>query len=512
MSQRLSDVERRLREKWLVQSNRPALKSVYVNNLRGMNDVKIEFKYPVVALIGGNGTGKSTLLAVAACAYHSDVKSGYVPRHCKVDKPYYTFNSFFVGSQVDGHFEGAEVKWEYFENGADKSLSISKKGAGKWMHYERRPKRPVVYIGIDRVLPAMEKAILKKHFAGTKKFSIESVSGNTMATINRVTGLNYSDIGYASNRESELYKMKRNGQEYTSFHSGAGEEVICEVASYITSVPRGSLVLIEELEVGLHPALQCKLVEELKAAALDKELQILITTHSHHVVESIPEFGRVLLKRNPKTLVVDYGIKTIYALSTLSGRRVPELVVYVEDDVASALYRNCVPSETRKRTRVEIIGGFTSVAYQLAAFRLDPGLGNVLAIVDGDVRQEYWASFLREFAKSLGRSLTEDDQNWIQEHVASLPGMQPEKYIWDSIQLVDVKHKMQEFGFEENDIEEFCALAPPSDWHDIPFLLCEKFALDREAVVDRIASCVVKCRNNDFLDINAMVSKRLSVS
>jgi len=72
----LNDIERRLLERW--ESNtygKPALRKVDINGLRGLKDFSIEFSYPVVAIAGENGTGKSTILGCVACAYHSVKKT-----------------------------------------------------------------------------------------------------------------------------------------------------------------------------------------------------------------------------------------------------------------------------------------------------------------------------------------------------------------------------------------------------------------------------------------------------
>ena len=41
-------------------------------NIRGVFPCKIDFTYPISAFVGENGSGKSTILAPAACAFHND--------------------------------------------------------------------------------------------------------------------------------------------------------------------------------------------------------------------------------------------------------------------------------------------------------------------------------------------------------------------------------------------------------------------------------------------------------
>src|SRR5688572_25598077 len=52
----------------------PLLRAVEVaggNGLRALNGVRIPFNYPITAICGKNGTGKSTVLALAALAFHT---------------------------------------------------------------------------------------------------------------------------------------------------------------------------------------------------------------------------------------------------------------------------------------------------------------------------------------------------------------------------------------------------------------------------------------------------------
>lgn len=59
--------------------------------LRGLSKVDIKFDYPITAIAGKNGAGKSTILALACCAYHNDKTGFKLPRR---NGTYYTFSDF----------------------------------------------------------------------------------------------------------------------------------------------------------------------------------------------------------------------------------------------------------------------------------------------------------------------------------------------------------------------------------------------------------------------------------
>ena len=45
------------------------LAEVSIDGIRGINDLRVGFDYPVSVIAGGNASGKSTVLFAAVCAY-----------------------------------------------------------------------------------------------------------------------------------------------------------------------------------------------------------------------------------------------------------------------------------------------------------------------------------------------------------------------------------------------------------------------------------------------------------
>ncbi len=61
--------------------------------IRGLSKLTLQFRYPITAISGKNSTGKSTILACVACAFHNR-PSGFRPFNRRI--PYYTFSDFFI--------------------------------------------------------------------------------------------------------------------------------------------------------------------------------------------------------------------------------------------------------------------------------------------------------------------------------------------------------------------------------------------------------------------------------
>src|ERR1051326_1596457 len=81
--------------------------------IRGLSNLKLHFLYPITAISGKNGTGKSTILACVACAYHNDA-SGFRPLNRRV--PYYTFSDFFVQSAEEEPLAYVTIRYQILNN------------------------------------------------------------------------------------------------------------------------------------------------------------------------------------------------------------------------------------------------------------------------------------------------------------------------------------------------------------------------------------------------------------
>ena len=165
--------------KWFTKDDSKAtLLSIEIRKgeIRGLKDVRIEFKYPITAIAGRNGSGKTTALALAACAYHS--KGDFKLPHRKY--AYYTFSDFFIQSSGEVPPEGIVIWYEFLHNkwrktprhpdgkGIGQQARWKRRG-GKWNNYDSRVSRAAVYLGIDRLYHRLKRAQRK----ATKDRSLE---------------------------------------------------------------------------------------------------------------------------------------------------------------------------------------------------------------------------------------------------------------------------------------------------------------------------------------------------
>src|SRR6185312_4888817 len=81
---------RRLQNKWQAGSGWPRrLETLEITGVRGWVGQRIDFSFPIVAIVGENGSGKSTIIQCAASVYQSEnPKWTYFPSLFFPDTPW----------------------------------------------------------------------------------------------------------------------------------------------------------------------------------------------------------------------------------------------------------------------------------------------------------------------------------------------------------------------------------------------------------------------------------------
>ena len=204
------------------------------------------------------------MLALAALAYHG-IPGHEVPfakswtEHPDGDFSYYTFRDFFHLGPGDAAVNDVEISWCF--DGRTKDVSLVKKSE-KWMRYERRPPRPVEYFGIARAVPSIELSVLRSQFgANVSGISPAPLTPETRAIVEKVLGRAYPLVEELNGKKFSIRRTGASG--YTSFNMGAGEDSLIAFLTRLSQIPKGSLVVIDEIETTLHPAAQRKLAAAL---------------------------------------------------------------------------------------------------------------------------------------------------------------------------------------------------------------------------------------------------------
>lgn len=430
MKYRESKTDKRLRAWFTSDMTRGLLRSIELKSgkLRGLTPSKIEIEFPVCAIAGKNGAGKSTLLAMACCAFHSKPDS-YKPQRRK--NSHYTFSDFFVQNSNETSPQGLLINYTIAHNNWRKhakrpdgiGLGIQerkKKAGGKWNDYDGRVNRTVTFLGIDRIVPHSERSQSKsyaKYFKDSKPKGWES---KIQETVGYILGKSYDDFRYLEHSKYSLPIVKCGDVTYSGFNMGAGENALFEIFSTIYSAGDGALLVLDEIELGLHAEAQRKLIERLKETCLEMRSQIICTTHSKEIFSCLPPEARFYIESVGGKTKVTKGISPDFAFGKLNANNSAELEIFVEDEVAKSILQAALPSSTRSRILITVVGSATALARQLAASYIRKERTSVLAVFDGDQRSKEDEN--KGHAEKMAENPGSDFSSWFQGRVAYLPG------------------------------------------------------------------------------------------
>lgn len=322
-----SDEIRRLTKKWGGGTGWPKrLTWLEVNGLRGWSRERLELTYPIIAIVGENGSGKSSLLQSAASVYRSN------------DRQRTKFASDFFPDTAWDEIRDASVKFGYYEGTTHKEGSI-RKPTSRWLGNVERPKREVEYIDLSRIQPVSARVGYAK-IAKTRHLekSAKAFDVQRVQRLSAVMGRAYDSARMALSNiddKREIAVISKGKTAYSGFHQGSGETTVVELLR--ADLPKYGLVLIDEIESSLHPRAQRRLIRDLAERCRELELQIICTTHSPYILEELPlEARRYILETDGMKKIVT-GVSPQFAMTKMDDESHPECDVYVEDAAAKIM-------------------------------------------------------------------------------------------------------------------------------------------------------------------------------
>ena len=296
------------------------LRRLVLKRCRGFRDREVNFDFPVTALIGPNGGGKTTILGAAGLMYES-VK----PRR------------FFAKSgKYDASMKDWSIEYEVIDRNVNPRLAFQRTASFPEMKWNRHAlEREVLVFGVSRTVPASERPNLSKamgnQFTAAREITLSQGVVDAVGRIlsKDIAGYNSLHVDDAG-RVTLFAGQTSDGDAYSEFHFGAGEASVIQMVSEVEAASENCLILVEEIENGLHPVATRKMVEYFIDVAKRKSAQVIFTTHSNDALEPLP----------PKAIWAAYngevlqGKLDINSLRTITGQIDAKLAIFVEDEFA----------------------------------------------------------------------------------------------------------------------------------------------------------------------------------
>ncbi len=419
------------------------LHSLKVVNLKSLINLDIDFNgSPVTAILGPNGNGKSTVLHALACAF------GPVD-----DGENYKFSSFFLPN-TDALWDGSEMEITHsYRDGRTIHINITRKYLKtlvRWTpRYANRPKRDLYYIGIDKCVPMIESEKKQAKINYSTRAVTEEIIVSILEKASIVLNRQYSSYNIHNSAGKRFIGVEVAGLRYSALSMSAGEQKVFYILEKIFRAKKNSLILIDELDLLLHDHAMKKLVDVIHERAVDKNLQIIFTTHRESILELEDKVNiRHIICRPQKTLC--FNETKPDAVNRLTGEQPKPLEIFVEDDLAVTIVKKVAANlRIAKYLSIERFGAaincFTTIGGLLFG---GDDCRNTVMLLDGDV-------YVTEDEKTdkINKVITGNDDQAIQFRVEalsliyqlSLPvGEQPERYLHSII-----------IGMPESENQEF---------------------------------------------------------
>lgn len=448
-----------------------ALRSIEIKGIRGI-DACLSFDYPVTAITGLNGAGKSTFGQLSLCGYKR-VSTEFSAKRFYV-------KDFFPVSVVDPKpfQDDARVVFRYETDNKDTPQELTVTRAKKeWAGYKRQPERHVEYIGLAFYIPKVERKDLTIYSANSLTLADREELENAGVYVSRILGSNYQDVFFqgvkSSSRSAQLGVAKRFNAQYSENNMGFGEGRVIHTIKVLETCPEKSLIVLEEPETSLHEFAQYEFAKYLLDVSVRRGHQIIFSTHSSTMLDALPDVARKMLVRNEDGVRAYSRLSSTRVRSALSVGQAGKAIVCVEDGFAQSMLREILKKKAPDlRPQLEILPFGDAIAVKNAVGVLKLAGVSCMAVRDADQAEV------------------------LEESLFTLPGTQPpekEVFLHHSAKST----LRDEYGF---DLDEHLAAYPDTDHHKYSSHAAEKSASSKEVLEADCIRAFLNAQAEDWAD------------
>jgi len=398
-----------------------------IKNLKSIKSLKIDFPLEkgVNVLCGGNGVGKSTVFYCLARLFYSQAYNVYLRK------------AGGEGAEISFSLNNNVNRWMKSEKNNNWSLHDTSTSNGtisldgffessfifgnrfKYANVNMMKKAEIVPISkmekLDDYIAKKLGKILRDDEGFYSEMYIHYPQSNPQHQSNDSKSENQpvSKAKAKAQKPRPVFALK-SGDDVVHYHEmSSGEFIVASLIEYIydelvnktkSRNKRFSsdvkLILLDEVEIGLHPSAQQRLVVYLQEISKSYNACIFISTHSPSVLSKIKKENIFLLRSDRESGV----IRTIsscgaaYAIRATKDMNGYDRVILVEDELAKKIVESVIRKGGLSSYfvyKVVAVGGWTQVIEMFNEFHSSKFGGTFckyMAILDGDVKSDYESS------------------------------------------------------------------------------------------------------------------------
>ncbi len=279
--------------------------------------------------------------------------------------------------------------------------------------------------------------------------------------------------------------------KYSEAFAGSGESAVAKLVHKIFNAQNGTLLLLDEPEVSLHPGAQKRLIKFILENARDKGLQVVISTHSPAIVEELPPEAIVVMYQNPENKFVPHpNIPANIAFQYIGHTNIEKKKIIVENEAAKILVERALSFVDEKAlASVDVVchpGGAKDI-YKEAVVLSRLNSEKTFLFLDGDQEKEI----------PLSSSIAEDE---LDDVLIKITGVKVSKlgFVSDSGKeknhLLDEKKKYLDF------LNRHCYFLPLKTPEEILWKCSDKSPHTKvdEKLTDAYKKAIVEWANESF--------------
>lgn len=396
-------IQRLFSEKKKYETFKDFITDIHFPYYKGLvKDAKIEFKFPLTVLVGENGCGKSSVLQAMETVsagksltqrWFSTSVDPIADKNADDDRPCFWYSYFNTDANdivqilnTRSNSKGPDY-WE-------PSRPILKYGMKKFQDPKKKSKystrwpgveRDTLYIDFREEISAFDKYFYfedvpwnktkQEYIRQYSKYLKQAIDGNypinrnlyrrprlhpiieltpkEVSILSNILDKQYSNVKIIEHQfykkwGTSVYFTQKNGDKsfsgsYSEAFAGSGESAVAKLVHKIYQAEMGTLLLLDEPEVSLHPGAQKRLLEFILENVRVKGLQVVISTHSPAIVEELPPEAIVVMNQNAQNKFIPIqDVEANVAFQYIGHTNITKPKILVEDYCAELLIKRAL--------------------------------------------------------------------------------------------------------------------------------------------------------------------------
>ncbi len=341
------------------------MKRITIKNTKGIRSLTFDMpaRNGVYLLVGANGAGKSTLLTCINRIANKDAFAfGF--KSASVDTGIDQYGDAAITYQTEHQvikFQKKSKRWASTPKTRSSDLLRAEFGFQKTVYVQADAKR--IDVTQDEIVNGAKESASPDMI----------VALNTIFETRRFTQLKrLKNVRGRGRQAVYFYVLKENGCWFSEKRFSTGEMAIIHMVEQLLSAENGTLFLLDEAELALHPRIQKNLLDYIRIIASEKNLMVFIATHSITMIKaSDPQSILLLEDRGRGDIHIETPCYPAYAIGNVDflSNMIFDLILFVEDDMARLLLKAMIsvymlekPEKRLNQYQIIPVGGYEQTA------------------------------------------------------------------------------------------------------------------------------------------------------